>query len=404
MKLIVYICVKEGCVIVVDYNKRHINIAKKFFYLYVFFSNFLIFLPVLIIIYKYRGINAADMLLIESIYNIVITLFEVPTGIIGDKIGNDKSVTVGMIGTAVTFLIFAFSNNFLAIVTVQIMLGIFASCISGSDIASISKMERYSGEKDEKLFSNIFSISTFSMLLSYIISGLVIKRDNSGLWIMIIEAFVVILASIFYLLYCLSKKKVYYLDSKCLDKEKQIIESNNVDELLSNKIVEICTCGFLLGIISIGYLVSQIFMSNVQIEAEYFGLLYCLISISSIIFSRMNGKIKLTTIFLMPVLFIIPCFNYSFMILPFILLYGYLKAKVIPFVKEYISSRTEKHKARNLSISSLINNLMNGLFILILSKLIYNFGFQYSMIILSLITSLLLIYIFKNKFLDKDVL
>lgn len=145
-------------------------------------------------------------------------------------------------------------------------------------------------------------------------------------------------------------------------------------------------------------------MSNVQIEAEYFGLLYCLISISSIIFSRMNGKIKLTTIFLMPVLFIIPCFNYSFMILPFILLYGYLKAKVIPFVKEYISSRTEKHKARNLSISSLINNLMNGLFMLILSKLIYNFGFQYSMIILSLITSLLLIYIFKNKFLDKDVI
>ncbi len=104
-----------------DYNKKYLEIAKKFFYSYMFFSNFLVFLPVLIIIYKYRGINVSDMLLIESIYNIVITLFEVPTGIIGDKIGNDKSVIIGMIGTAITFFIFAFSNTFIDIVIVQIM-------------------------------------------------------------------------------------------------------------------------------------------------------------------------------------------------------------------------------------------------------------------------------------------
>ena len=395
---------KKGGYFIVDHNKNYIKITKKFFYSYMFFSNFLIFLPVLIIIYKYRGISIADMLLIESIYNIVITLFEVPTAIIGDKIGNDKSVIVGTIGTSLAFLIFAFCNTFLTIVIVQIMLGIFASCISGSDIASISKLESFYGERDEKLFSNIYAISTFSMLLSYILSGVIIKQDDSGLWIMLIEAFVTMLAVLFYILYCLHKKKIVCLDLVYFEERKEVIELNNTNDRLNHKLIETFICGLLLGILSIGYLVSQIFMNNLQIEDEYFGVFYCLLSIISIIFTRINSRMKVITVFLMPILFIIPCFNYPFMIFPFILLYGYLKAKVIPFVTEYISSRTEEHKARNLSISSMINNLINAIFMLVLSKLVYNFGFQFSMIILVLITSLLLIYIFKNKFLDKGII
>lgn len=188
------------------------------------------------------------------------------------------------------------------------------------------------------------------------------------------------------------------------EERKEVIELNNTNDRLNHKLLETLICGLLLGVLSVGYLVSQIFMNNLKIEEEYFGAFYCLISIISIIFTRINSRMKVITVFLMPILFIIPCFNYYFMIFPFILLYGYLKAKVIPFVTEYISSRTEEHKARNLSISSMINNLINAIFMLVLSKLVYNFGFQFSMIILVLITSLLLIYIFKNKFLDKGII
>ncbi|MCH3915575.1 MAG: MFS transporter [Acidaminococcaceae bacterium] len=102
---------------------KKLIIAKRYFYLYTFFSNFFIFLPVLVSIYKYRGIGISEILLLESVYNIVIALFEVPTGILGDKIGHDKSVIIGVIGLAIAFGIFAFSNNLISIIVVQIMLG-----------------------------------------------------------------------------------------------------------------------------------------------------------------------------------------------------------------------------------------------------------------------------------------
>ena len=383
-------------------SKKSLIIAKRYFYLYTFFSSFFIFLPVLISIYKYRGISISEILLLESIYNIVIALFEVPTGILGDKIGHDKSVIIGVIGLAITFGIFAFSNNLFSIIVVQIMLGIFTSCISGSDIGSISKLESINSVKDGTIFYNIYAISTLSMLSSYVLSGVIIKADSTGLWVMLIEAVVTIMSAVFYMLYHFNKKKAISLVVIYDKNKKKIRKTDDQTNPVNGRLVEVCACGLLLGILSSGYLVSQFFINNLEINSKYFGFIYCLISISSIVFSRINSKMKSMTVILMPILFVIPCFNYLFMIVPFILLYAYLKARVIPFVQEYISSRTEEHKARNLSIGSMINNLINGIFMLGLSKLVNVFGFQVSMIVMTVITSLLLMYVFRIRMLDKD--
>lgn len=383
-------------------SKKSLIIAKRYFYLYTFFSSFFIFLPVLVSIYKYRGIGISEILLLESIYNIVIALFEVPTGILGDKIGHDKSVIIGLIGLAIAFGMFAFSNNLFSIIVVQIMLGIFTSCISGSDIGSISKLENINSEKNGKLFYNLYAISTFSMLSSYVLSGVIIKADSTGLWVLLIEAVVIITSAGFYMLYLFSKKKAINLVVICDKNRNEIRKAYNQTNLVQGRLVEVCACGLLLGILSSGYLVSQFFINNLEISSKYFGLIYCFISISSIVFSRINSKMKSVTVILMPILFIIPYFNYLFMILPFVLLYAYLKARVIPFVQEYISNRTAEHKARNLSISSMINNLITGIFMLGLSKLVNAFGFQVSMIIMTVITSLLLMYVFRIRILDKN--
>jgi MFS family permease len=383
--------------------KKSLIIAKRYFYLYTFFSSFFIFLPMLVSIYKYRGIGISEILLLESIYNIVIALFEVPTGILADKIGHDKSVIFGVIGLAISFGIFAFSNKLIHIIVVQIMLGIFTSCISGSDIGNISKLESINSEKDGKLFYNLYAISTLSMLSSYVLSGVIIKADSTGLWVLLVEAIVTIISAGFYMLYYFSKKKTISLVVRCDKNRNEIRKEPNQISLVNGRLLEVCACGLLLGIISSGYLVSQFFLNNLEISSKYFGLIYCFIGISSIAFSRIISKMKSITVILMPILFVIPYFNYLFMILPFILLYAYLKARVIPFVQEYISSRTEEHKARNLSIGSMINNLINGIFMLGLSKLVNVFGFQCSMIIMALITSLLLMYVFRIRMLDKDV-
>ncbi|MCH3915576.1 MAG: hypothetical protein LKE29_10015 [Acidaminococcaceae bacterium] len=264
-------------------------------------------------------------------------------------------------------------------------------------------MESFNSEKDGKLFYNIYAISTFSMLCSYLLSGIIIQADNSGLWVMLIEAVVTIMSAGFYMLYHFSKKQAISLVVKCDKNRNEKRKAYKQKTLVNARLIEVCVCGLLLGILSSGYLVSQFFINNLEISSKYFGLIYCLIGISSIIFSRINSKVKSIKVILMPVLFVIPYFNYLFMIFPFVLLYAYLKARVIPFVQEYISSRTEEHKARNLSIGSMINNLINGIFMLGLSKLVNAFGFKVSMIVMTLITSLLLMYVFRIRILDKDV-
>jgi F0F1-type ATP synthase assembly protein I len=257
-------------------------------------------------------------------------------------------------------------------------------------------LESFNSEKDGKLFYNIYAISTLSMLCSYVLSGIIIQADSSGLWVMLIEAVVTIMSAGFYMLYHFSKKQAISLVVKCDKNRNEKRKAYKQKTLVNARLIEVCVCGLLLGILSSGYLVSQFFINNLEISSKYFGLIYCLIGISSIIFSRINSKVKSIKVILMPVLFVIPYFNYLFMIFPFVLLYAYLKARVIPFVQEYISSRTEEHKARNLSIGSMINNLINGIFMLGLSKLVNAFGFKVSMIVMTLITSLLLMYVFQN--------
>lgn len=373
--------------------------AIRFFEAYTFFSSFFIFLPVLVSIYTVRNITTAEVLLIESIYNIVIALFEIPTGIFGDKFGHDKSVIIGLLGTSLIFLLFAFSNTFFMIVLVQISLGFFATCISGSDIGSLSTLlKSVEPEENRNIFSKIYAISTASMLMSYLLSGIVIKMDPSGCFIMMIEAVVNVISCFCYIAYYLMKTGIVsVLSDEKKEEEKEITEKRHSMKMG----LDILVCGLLLGILSSGYLVSQIFVNELNIENRYLGIIYCLISVLSIIFAKMKGKLKNRTVILMPLLFLIPAFPYLFMIIPFIFIYSYLKAKVIPFVQEYISSRTEKYKARNLSISNMINNGINSIFMLGLSSTVYKIGFSNAMIVVTVLVSLLLIYIFHRHTLDE---
>jgi len=56
------------------------------FTLFYFFSNMMIIGPILIPFLKEKGLSYSEIFFLQSIFSVAVLLFEVPTGVIADKI------------------------------------------------------------------------------------------------------------------------------------------------------------------------------------------------------------------------------------------------------------------------------------------------------------------------------
>lgn len=358
----------------------------KYYKGYTISYNFLIFVPVLVSIYIERGITTSQILFLESIYCITILLFEIPTGLLGDRLGHVKLVVIGLLGTIASYLVLAFASTIYILILSQILLGIFSTCTSGSDLASLS----FDLEKSNSItvYKSIHVVETASMLVAYIASSFAIKYNPKGTFVFLIMAFSNLCALVFFLKFVKKKKimsdsleKIYNSKS---EKGITIQDGNSIS------ITDLLNCGIMFGIISTTYLISQIFYNNLEIDRKYMGAIYCISSILIIIFTKSKYAFNNITMFILPLLFIIPIFSYKIMIIPYILLLSWAKAKVFPFVNNYIIQNTETHKALNLSVSNMVNNGINAILMFTLSGVVYKLGFTSALVMLAIVSAFLL--------------
>lgn len=93
------------------------------------------------------------------------------------------------------------------IIISQVMLGIFGSCISGSDHSSLYTYIEYHGAKDNlKYQDQLYRLSIVSTLVSYILSGFILKMDPIGVLTFMLTACTYAVAFIFYIMFVFSKK------------------------------------------------------------------------------------------------------------------------------------------------------------------------------------------------------
>lgn len=363
----------------------------RYFKIYTFFSNLMFFLPVLLTIYLKRGITVTDVLLIESAYYFTIFLFELPTGYLGDRIGHDKLVVIGLVGLTISYFIFAFSFSLGFIILSQVLLGIFASCISGSDLGSLSTyLETQKCKDGLSEQKDIFAIATAGTLFSYIFSGVIVRLDEFGILTFILTGVVYLIAFIFYFLFSKGKRKKV---------ETTHIEKNEVDKISSinkNLKLDILVCGILLGILSGSYIVSQIYYNELEVSPNMLGLIYCFGSVLVILFTKSKLKFNKRVMFLMPVMFLITVIDIKVLLIIFVIIVSLIKATIFPFINNYILTYGGHNKAFNMSINSLINNLINAMLMLSLSGIVYKLGFTVAMVLLSVLTLLLILYLYNK--------
>ena len=134
-----------------------------------FFNNFMLVVPVIILVYTQRGISVGDFFLIQGIFRLAAVLFEIPSGYLSDRFSRKRVMIWGAMFTLMGYIVITLAYGFWAIVAGEALLGIASALYSGTlEAYTYDLMKR---NKTQKQFLKEFgSIMTFGSLASFIAS------------------------------------------------------------------------------------------------------------------------------------------------------------------------------------------------------------------------------------------
>jgi len=115
-----------------DFSK---NIKK--YYLFKFFTEFMLVTPVVVLFWQANGLNLMQIMFLQSIFAFATFALEVPTGVIADKISRKLSLILGAITLIIGTLVYTLSNNFYQFALAEIIWGFGVCFFSGADSAFI---------------------------------------------------------------------------------------------------------------------------------------------------------------------------------------------------------------------------------------------------------------------------
>ena len=105
---------------------------------------------------------------------IAMIIFEIPTGLLADKIGNKKVILIGTFACATTSFIWAMSQNYKWLLICEISYAFGAACISGAMESEVYESIKRSAKYNlEKVFLKVLSIGNALIYFAAVFAGLV---------------------------------------------------------------------------------------------------------------------------------------------------------------------------------------------------------------------------------------
>jgi DHA3 family tetracycline resistance protein-like MFS transporter len=83
-------------------------------------------------------LSAFELVMLGTILETTYLLFEVPTGVVADTRSRRLSIVIGTLGTGVAFALVGLSTTFVMVAASQVLWGIFATFVSGADVAWVT--------------------------------------------------------------------------------------------------------------------------------------------------------------------------------------------------------------------------------------------------------------------------
>jgi len=344
------------------------NIESNIWKLYVIKALrwFMLVMPIIVLFFQENGLSMKEVLLLQSIFSIVIILFEIPSGYFSDVIGRKTTIILGCILGFFGFSIYSFSYGFWGFLIAELTLGLGSSFLSGTDSAIIyDSLIQSKKEKDyKKIEGRMLSVGNFSEAIASFLGGFValISLRTPFYIEMVLMFFTIPLA------FTLIEPK----RQKYENEEGPIKEIIKIVKYSIHHNGEIKWLIFYSGFIGASTLTMvwfiQPYFQFVGLPLAYFGIAWGILNLSVGIFSLYAHKIELSVgrkkslISLIFISFIgymlLGIFN-SLWAIGFIILFYFVRGISGPILKDYVNKLISSNmRATVLSVKNLFGRLV----------------------------------------------
>ena len=166
-----------------------------------FCHNFLLILPVIVLIYTQKGITVGDFFLIQGLFRLAAFLFEIPSGYMSDCLGRRRVLISAAAVAVVGFAVIAVAHGFWAIMLGEGLLGVASALFSGTlEAYTYDLLKRTKQQKEFlKEFGNVSTYANIASFIATVIGGMIyayVGSDNL-LWCETAIAAIAVVAYLF---------------------------------------------------------------------------------------------------------------------------------------------------------------------------------------------------------------
>ncbi|RQW07551.1 MFS transporter, partial [candidate division KSB1 bacterium] len=131
-------------------------------------------MPIIVLFYYENGLSQTKIMILQSVFSIGVVIFEIPSGYFSDVIGRKRTIVIGSVISTLAFGIYSLSSGFWEFLIAELVLGLGASFISGTDSAMIYDSLIETGRAGEyaKIEGRRTSAANFSETAAAIAGGL----------------------------------------------------------------------------------------------------------------------------------------------------------------------------------------------------------------------------------------
>ena len=367
---------------------------------YYFFSALVFYAPVALFIRTSRGLSISEFFILQAILSFCIFIFEIPFGMITDKIGYKNSIIISHFSMLLARIILLFSFCFGFFVLESILEAVSMAFESGT--MSGYEYEIIGEENFVEKTSVLGNYSTIGFIISTISFYCINNYFRQN----------------FLIIFTILSTLISFLFTLFFEKEKIIEKSDNnkfrFKSILNTKLIVFMIFN---GIISITFILINFFyvviLQNIKLSENYMTfiiLLYSAVGLLSPKIIKIFGETKLKRnlfIFLSAssILFIsLISIKNIFVIIPMCclpMLIGVIEAYFLKVENQYVDKLNEKNRATILSTFSMGANFVDVGFLLVSSKLSET-SLDYSFIFISILLLIFSLFFVTTKFIKES--
>jgi len=317
-------------------------------------------------------------------------IFEIPTGIFGDKYGRRNSIIIGLFLMIVISVLIVFAHSLLFFLFIMILLGLAVTFSSGSDEALIYDSLKEEGKEKEmnKYMSKINSARFMPLILTAPIGAIIAKDLTENQFVILLILGIIVSLSAF--IVGLTLKETTYHKNAKKDSPIKLFKSSFVQiktspiilRLFMNKTLVLIVCSHVFGVLW------QPYLQKSGVPIALFGIL---VAVSALIISYLNHKITSiqTVISTKKILFLTALLSFIVFLVGayvqniYYAILFYLVIEILlwvrdPLFSQYLNEHIESHnRATVLSSLSMVDSFFDIIIFLGVGY-IANVGLNYS--------------------------